>query len=201
MIDLLVAARLVTSDDGAVELAHEALARAWPRLRAWLDDDLEGQRILHHLAHAADTWNDLGRPDSELYRGVRLAKALNWQHSTGPPLTPTEHDFLTEGQRLSETELHAAENRARLQIRINRRLRTLLTATAVLLVGAVIAGLIAVRQADLADRAATSELARRVGARALVTEDTSHSLLLAAQAVRLDDAPETRANLVAAPED
>ena len=44
MIDLLVGARLVTSDDGVVELAHESLARAWPRLRGWLDDDLEGQR-------------------------------------------------------------------------------------------------------------------------------------------------------------
>ena len=50
LIDLLVASRLVTSDAGIVEIAHEALARAWPRLRAWLDDDVEGQRILHHLS-------------------------------------------------------------------------------------------------------------------------------------------------------
>ena len=67
-------ARLVTSDDDTVELAHESLARAWPRLRGWLDDDVEGQRILRHLAGAADTWDTMGRPDSELYRGVRLAQ-------------------------------------------------------------------------------------------------------------------------------
>ena len=42
LIDLLVGSRLVTSDDGVVEIAHEALARAWPRLRTWLDDDMEG---------------------------------------------------------------------------------------------------------------------------------------------------------------
>jgi len=76
LIDLLVGSRLVTSDAGVVEIAHEALARAWPRLRAWLDDDLEGQRILHHLTTAAATWDAMGRPDSELYRGVRLAQAF-----------------------------------------------------------------------------------------------------------------------------
>ena len=69
----------VTSDDGVVELAHEALARAWPRLRGWLDDDVEGQRILRHLTAAADTWDAMGRPDSELYRGARLAQALDWR--------------------------------------------------------------------------------------------------------------------------
>ncbi|UUZ57700.1 nSTAND1 domain-containing NTPase [Nocardioides sp. B-3] len=33
LIEQLVAARLVTSDDGVLEITHEALARAWPRLR------------------------------------------------------------------------------------------------------------------------------------------------------------------------
>ena len=85
LIEMLVAARLVTSDDGVLEITHEALARAWPRLRGWLDDDIEGQRILHHLSAAADAWDALGRPDSELYRGVRLARALDWSTDTTPP--------------------------------------------------------------------------------------------------------------------
>ena len=62
LVDLLVRSRLVTSDDGVVEIAHEALARAWPRLRGWLEDDVEGQRILHHLSATADAWDALGRP-------------------------------------------------------------------------------------------------------------------------------------------
>ncbi|TCN40107.1 DNA-binding SARP family transcriptional activator [Kribbella orskensis] len=198
MIDLLVASRLLTSDAGVVEIAHESLVRAWPRLRGWLEDDLEGQRILHHLAVAADSWNNLDRPDSELYRGVRLAKAFDWRERTTPTLTATEEDFLAASKRLSETELRAAETRERLQLRVNRRLRAALATAAILLVGALIAGLVAVRQADRAELAASRELARQVGARALVTEDISQSLLLAAQGVRLDDAPDTRANLVAA---
>jgi WD40 repeat protein/DNA-binding SARP family transcriptional activator/energy-coupling factor transporter ATP-binding protein EcfA2 len=198
MVDLLVASRLVTSDDGVVGLAHESLARAWPRLRDWLDDDLEGQQILHHLAVAADSWHGLGRPDSELYRGVRLAKASDWQDRTTSTLTPTEQDFLAESKRASQAELRAAEDRARHQVRVNRRLRAALATGAALLAGALIAGFVAVRQADLAEQAATRELARQVGARALLTEGISHSLLLAAHGVRLNDSPETRANLVAA---
>ena len=73
-IELLVDARLVTSDEEMVELAHEA----WPapgRGYGWLDDDADGQRILRHLSLAADTWDAMGRPDAELYRGVRLTRA------------------------------------------------------------------------------------------------------------------------------
>ncbi|MGW6198138.1 nSTAND1 domain-containing NTPase [Kribbella sp. NPDC055110] len=198
MIDLLVEARLVTSDTEVVELAHEALARAWPRLQQWLDDDREGQLVLHHLALAADSWNGLGRPDSELYRGVRLAKALDWQSRTAPALTETEQDFIAASKRLSESELRAAEARAHQQVRINRRLRAAFVTAALLLVGALVAGVAAVRQGDRAEQAATSELARRVGARSSLTEDISQSVLLAAQGVRLDDTAETRANLVSA---
>ena len=79
LIELLVGARLVTSDDGVVELAHEALARAWPRLRGWLDDDSEGQRIRRHLTGAADAWDALGRPDTGSSRGVRLRQTLEWR--------------------------------------------------------------------------------------------------------------------------
>lgn len=198
MIDLLAAARLVTSDAGAVEIAHESLVRAWPRLSEWLEEDLEGQCVLHHLAAAADSWSNLGRPESELYRGVRLAKVLDWRERTTPTLTATEADFLAASKRLSETELRAAEAQASLQLRINRRLRAALATTAVLVVGSLIAGLIAVQQADRAEQSATRELARQVGTRALLTEDISRSLLLAVQGVRLDDSAETRANLVAA---
>src|SRR5207344_1077646 len=39
LIEQLVAARLVSSDADVLEISHEALARAWPRLHAWLEDD------------------------------------------------------------------------------------------------------------------------------------------------------------------
>src|SRR6185295_16443633 len=45
---------------------------------------------------------------------------------------------------------------------------------------------------------AVSADARRVGARSQLTDDISLSLLLAAAGARLDDSPETRANLLTA---
>jgi WD40 repeat protein/DNA-binding SARP family transcriptional activator len=185
VIELLVGARLVTSDDGVVQLAHEALARAWPRLRGWLDDDVEGQRILRHLSGAAETWDAMGRPDSELYRGARLAQALDWRQRVTPDLTSTERAFLDAGQALADAEHRAAENRARHQTRQNRRLRALLAATGLVLVGALVAGFVAVGQRDRAERAGRVATARELAAaaNANVEVDPERSILLALAAV------------------
>jgi len=212
LIGMLIDARLVTSDQGVLEITHEALARAWPRLRGWLDNDVEGQRIRHHLSGAADAWDTLERPDSELYRGVRLTRALDWQSRTSSALTETEREFLVRARTVAEIEEQSAAERARSQARLIRLLRTVLASAAVLLVLALIAGGIAAVQSDRAGRnaeearaaaetarqAAVSADARRVGARSQLTDDISLSLLLAAAGARLDDSPETRTNLVSA---
>src|SRR5262249_22910328 len=71
-------ARLVTVGDGFAEVAHEALLRDWPRLRDWLDADVEGRRVHRELAANAREWEAHGRDDAGLYRGARLATALEW---------------------------------------------------------------------------------------------------------------------------
>jgi DNA-binding SARP family transcriptional activator/WD40 repeat protein len=151
LIELLVAARLITSDEESVELVHEALTRAWPRLRAWLDDDVEGQRILRHLATAADTWDAMGRPDSELYRGARLSKALAWREDTHPDLTTAERAFLAASHARASAEEQAAR----------RRRRTLVSVLAGAAVVASLLGAVAIVQAGQAtgerDRALIAE--------------------------------------------
>ena len=68
---------------------------------------------------------------------------------------------------------------------------------------ALVAGGLAVRQADRADqsadaaRAAATSEARRAGDRARATLEVDRALLLAVEGVRLDDSPETQANLLA----
>ena len=212
LIEMLVAARLVTSDEGVLEVTHEALARAWPRLRGWLDDDVEGQQTRRHLSAAADAWDVLGRPESEFYRGVRLTRALEWQARTESALTDTEREFLAASKVASEVEERTAAERAAAQARLIRRLRIVLAGAAVALVLALVAGGTAAVQSDRAGRnaaeardaaetarqAAVSADARRVGARAQLTNDTSLSLLLAVAGARLDDSAETRGNLLAA---
>ena len=113
---LLVRARLVTADDDCVELAHEALAWAWPRLRSWLDEDAAGQRILRHLSAAAEGWDSLGRADSELYRG-RVDATNEWRAATAPDLTDEEQAFLDASSSATEHERRLAAERAAAQAR------------------------------------------------------------------------------------
>ena len=116
-------------------------------------------------------------------------------------VNPLAVEFVTASRLVAE---RAADDRTRQQARVNRRLRGLLTAAGVLLVAALIAGGLALRQADRADRSAAEAEAmvkhadaRRIGARALATAELDHALLLAIEGVRLDDSPDTRTNLLA----
>ena len=55
-----------------VEIAHEALLRAWPRLRGWLDEDRTALRQSRLLTQAAAEWAAAGRAEGFLLRGARL---------------------------------------------------------------------------------------------------------------------------------
>ena len=94
--------------------------------------------------------------------------------------------------------MHAAERSAQRHGRANRRLRALLAAAAVLLVSALVAGLVAARQAGTARESAEVADAQRAGARALASQNLAESLLLAVEGVRLANTRQTRANLFAA---
>lgn len=166
MIETLVRARLVTSDDGVVEIAHESLARAWPRLREWLVDDVEGQRIWRHLTTSAEAWDLMGRPQSELYRGVRLARAIEWRDRSGTDLNDVERDFLEASETAFLSELEREREEAGRQARVNRRLRTLVAGVAALALVAVVVGAVAFRQADRADAQASVAEAEARRARA-----------------------------------
>jgi WD40 repeat protein len=204
LVEMLVAARLLTSDGEGLTLTHEALVTAWPRFRDWLADDVEGRRHFQHLAQAAGTWDEMGRPDSELYRGTRLERALEWVGTTEIELSEPEQDFLTA----SRDAQHAEQERERRTLvrerRINRRLRVLAGGLAAVTALALLIGVLAIdqqRKAVTEARAsAAAELeadAHRVAALALNTEDASLSLLLAVAAQRLAPGSVTERSLSA----
>jgi WD40 repeat protein/DNA-binding SARP family transcriptional activator len=184
VVSALADERLLTVGDGEVEVAHEALLREWPRLRNWLDDDAEGRRLRQHLRAAAREWDAGGRDAGELYRGARLASALEWAGAHGAELTLAERDFLAAGRAASQ--------------RAHRRVRIALAGVAALLVVAVIAGAVAVEQRGNARGQALDAAAQRLGAQSLVEDDVDRSLLLAAQGNALRDSVQTRGNLLAA---
>jgi WD40 repeat protein len=187
----LADSRLVTVGEGSVEVAHEALLREWPRLCEWIDEDTEGRQVRRHITRAATEWDVAGRDQGELYRGARLAGALDWSTDHTFELNELEREFVTESREAYEKE----SRRVR---RTNRRLRGLLVGVAVFLAAAVAGGIIAVIQRGEARDAATSQLVQRLGAQALVEENLALSLLLASQTVAIDDSPQTRGYLLAA---
>jgi len=209
LVEQLVDARLVSIDGDSVQIAHEALVRVWPRLRGWLDDDVDGQRVFRHLAGAADAWDAMGRPQSELYRGERLSRTLAWQDHARPDLNDTEAGFLAASTALSEVEHRAAETRLARERAANRRLRGALAGAGVLLVLTLVVGVLAVRSANQADRAretaerasgravAAAELAaaRRASAQAPLHEDLPTGLLLAVAALDFEESPQMWENL------
>ncbi|MEU4218484.1 hypothetical protein [Actinoplanes sp. NPDC026623] len=73
VLDRLATARLVVVTDDSVELGHEAVARAWPRLQRWIAEDRQALRVHRQLTIAAGAWEAVGRDPGALYRGVQLA--------------------------------------------------------------------------------------------------------------------------------
>lgn len=73
VVDTLVSCRLLTADDTSVQISHEALLTAWPRLRGWLDDGRAGRQVHRRLTHAARDWRNNGRSGDDLYQGRTLA--------------------------------------------------------------------------------------------------------------------------------
>ena len=190
VLDALAESRLVTIGEHSVEVAHEALLSEWPRLREWIAEDADWRRLRHHITEAATEWHAAGRDQGELYRGARLAAALDWAADHALDLNELEREFVTESREAAERETRRAR-------RSNRRLRALLAGVVVLLVAAASGGVLAVIQGGEARDAETAQLAQRLGAQALVEEDLDRSLLLARQAVAIDDSPQTRSYLLA----
>jgi WD40 repeat protein len=127
VIEKLVAARLlVASDAGNIEIIHEALLVAWPRLADWRHEDLEGARFREQLRSAAKQWQDRGRTKGLLWRGDALADYTRWRAKHADPLTDAEAAFAAAS--LADAA-RGRQNRRRL---IGGAFATLSTAVAVL---------------------------------------------------------------------
>ena len=100
-LEALVHARLVTLDAEAVEITHEALLHAWPRLRDWIDEDRNGNLLRQRLEDDSRAWEGSHRDTSLLYRGSRLEQARSWSESAGDTfLTRCAVEFLAASNRL-----------------------------------------------------------------------------------------------------
>lgn len=163
-LEVLTRARLITVDAGSVEITHEALLHAWPRLRSWIDEDRAGNLSRQRLEEDAATWASSDRDSSLLYRGARLEGARQQQVTT-----------------LAKEFVQASERQHRKSVWLRR--------SAVSLV--VVFALIAASAAVIAVRQRNDAVFRQVVAEADRITDTDPSLaaqmLLAAHRMRPDD--------------
>ncbi|MEU7576648.1 hypothetical protein AB0B50_03465 [Streptomyces sp. NPDC041068] len=200
VLDALAGARLITLDTDTVELTHEALLHAWPRLRQWIDEDRVGLLLHQRLSEAATAWDRERRDPGALYRGTRLAAAEESFAAPDSALTPLERDFLTASTAARDRE-------RRTSVRTTRRLRRFTVTLSVLLVVALLLGLIAWDQYQTSEsrrREAVAEqrgtLSRQLAAQAanLLADESDLALLLAVYAYRVLPTPEATASLLAA---
>ena len=190
VLDVLADRRLLTVSEGAVEVAHEALLREWPRFQEWLEEDREGRRLHAHLTATASEWGERGQDPAELYRGARLSAALDWTTQHTLDLNELEREFVNASRVENERDL--VEQRRR-----NRRLRLLLAGTGALLLLAIVAGGVALGQRASAKKQARVALAHELGAEAVSEPRIDRAMLLAREAVDLDSSRQTAGTLLA----
>ncbi|MFF0738974.1 hypothetical protein ACFYVL_01120 [Streptomyces sp. NPDC004111] len=195
VLERLAGARLITMNDSTVDLAHEALITAWPRLQQWTAQDRERLVAHRRLTEAARAWVLLDRDPGALYRGTLLSVADELLNPARHPgvLTECEHSFLAAS--LAERD----RERAR-AARATRVLRGLTVTLALLLVLALTAGVMAWRQSRTNDEQRIRATAQRLAAVAdgLRFSDPQLAMRLSVAAWRVSETPETRSALLSA---
>jgi WD40 repeat protein/DNA-binding SARP family transcriptional activator len=110
--------RLLTFDrdpltrGAVVEVAHEALLTAWPRLHGWIETSRDDLRQQRRLSRWAAEWEDTGRNPGLLLRSARLDQLSGWSAQTDLALSGGERAFL-EASVLARQEREAAEETRR----------------------------------------------------------------------------------------
>jgi WD40 repeat protein/DNA-binding SARP family transcriptional activator len=183
---LLTFDRDPTTRTPTVELAHEALLTEWQRYRRWIDDARDDLLTERRVESAARDWVGAGSDASFLYTGGRLELTESWAATSGIQLSDDERTFLAASRTKVERDRAARTKRRRV---ISGVLVAALVATTALACAAVVQRRSADAQANVAE-------ARRVAARALVESPHDRALLLAVEAVRMWDSPETRGNVL-----
>jgi WD40 repeat protein len=109
VLDALIDARLLTSyerpgdEEGKsrryVEIIHESLLRAWPRLVRWQAQDEDGALLRDQLRQAAQAWKERGRPEDLLWSGTAYRDFALWRERYPRGLTSTEQAFAEAAAR------------------------------------------------------------------------------------------------------
>lgn len=180
-IDAFAAARLLAFDADpvsgrpTVEVAHESIFRAWPRLEEWIEASRGALHAQRRLAAAVTDWIGHDRDDDYLASGRRLGEFESVDTDGQLDLFPLEREYVTA-------------SRHRIEATHRRRSRVRRVVMATLLAAAVVAGALAIfamAQQRSAEAEARTALARELAAASVANLDVDPelSILLALDAV------------------
>jgi hypothetical protein len=107
LVSTLVTARLLVSgtdprrNTSTVEIVHESLITAWPRLRMWMDSGRDDAAFMVQLRSAAEQWEMRGRPEDLVWRGEMAEELRYYAHRLGDTFAPREQQFATAVRALA----------------------------------------------------------------------------------------------------
>jgi WD40 repeat protein len=190
----LIDARLVTSYEveakegeashHRIEVVHESLLTAWPRLVRWQAQDEEGALLRDQLKQAAHLWEEKGRTSDLLWTGTAYREFELWRERYPGALTALEEGFA-----------RAMTDKAR------RRKRLLTAAVASVIVAlagiAIVIGILHRQTERARDRAEAEALRAEAGkllalGQAEIDRYPTAALAYARKSLELADTPEAR---------
>ena len=170
VLDAFGKARLLTFDRDpltrgpTVEIAHEALIRAWNRLQGWLAESREDLRIQRQLTLAAREWVNARRDPGFLATGTRLARSEALAAESNLALNDEERAYLNAS--IDERQHRESERRAQRRRVLNLQ-RWIMSILTLFLFVAMGLSIFAFTQRDEAITQANIAFSRQLAAQAL----------------------------------
>jgi WD40 repeat protein len=205
VISRLTNARLLTTDQEKVEVAHEALLTNWARLKQWIEQDREALRTRRRLDEAVAEWLGMKRDPSFLLEGGRLAQIEDWAERHPGEMGAEARELLAasvaerdrdrqrelaQAKALEEEQRRRADaehQRAEEQVRARRRQRKWLIVAGLIAAVAIGAAVTALYQRRIAERrrriARAEELSEH--SRTVTASNPQLGLLLATEALKM----------------
>lgn len=193
-IDAFVRGRILTTGETTVDISHEALLEAWPRLQEWVAEDRDDLRIHRRVHQAARAWDEHGREGSLLMGEtlLALAQGLADRHGErGLALSGLEEEFV--GASAARQQVLALVARRR-----QRRTEVLLVAVAVLALVTSGLAIFATQAKNDAAAARDNALSRQIATQAerAAASDPAVAAQLALAAYRVAPTVEARSALL-----
>lgn len=188
LLGSFTSARILEVDADEVQVSHEALLSAWPRLVSWIEDERAVLDVARRLEAAVEVWVD-SNEDEHALLGGRLLGEVN---ESSESLTGSKR-MSDSAKRFVGASIAADQQRQRGR---RRGVRLLVSLAVVTTLAAGLATVFAVRSQRDSNRAEDSgreALSRQLALQSVVLRPTDASLSAQLALVALDVAPSIEA--------